>query len=231
MTKKKGIPPLAIVGVGCLVLVIVAAIAFTVLLKRGVDYVKDVAENPAKLAEFAVKGDPNLEFLSSDDAKKTITFRDKRSGKESTISWDKVMEGKITVETDGQTTTVDGQGGTAITKGPDGTSTVGLGGLEKLPKWFEMPEGLSNWKSSTHTEKANGQVSGFIIGQSARPMNELVTAFEESLAAAGFQRQSKSEISDRVVLFYDAREKKRSLHITILRQKGKIAVTIGYGQK
>jgi len=85
--KKKGLPPIAWVGIGCGGLLLIVAIVVTILIGKGVKMAKEFAEelekNPGKaLVETTVKFHPDIEMVSQDDLKGEATIRVKSSGKE-----------------------------------------------------------------------------------------------------------------------------------------------------
>jgi hypothetical protein len=229
--KKKGIPAMAFVGGGCLIIIILAAVAVGMLVKKGKEWLKDPAR---KVAELAIKKDPNLELVKSDDRSKTITYRDKRTGEETTVNWDQIAAGKITVKSAEGTTSMEFKDGKATIVGQDGKTTIEVGGgPDKLPAWFEVPEGITNWQSAAHQESGAGQVSGFIAGESERAMEELLADVETNLTAAGFTRKAKTELPDGAALQFEHAERKQALAITLVQQadKASVTITIGYEQR
>ncbi len=95
--KKKGLSCMAVGGYGCLVLVIL------VLVAGGIGYVKfgpdlwnmiqEYQKNPEKAAaSLVLKLNPKVEIVSSDDAKRTITFKVKATGETVTATYAAIME-------------------------------------------------------------------------------------------------------------------------------------------
>ena len=115
---KKKTNPLVWILVGCLGLVVISGIIFVALgmfaFNKAKDVIEDVQTNPAKAAaEMMVRMNPDLELVSTDDDAETMTIRDKTTGKETTLNWSDIAEGKLTFETDGESYTVDGNAPTA----------------------------------------------------------------------------------------------------------------------
>src|SRR5262245_18453779 len=83
---------------GCIV---VAACGFFCV-NKAKNFVDKASANPAKTAaEMAVRLNPDLELVSTDDAAETITIQDKKTGKVSTVDWSAIEDGKLKFESDG----------------------------------------------------------------------------------------------------------------------------------
>ena len=234
--KKKGVHPLAWVGIGCLVVAMIGIAIVALLIGKCTAAVKDFTENPEKaaawLAERAIKDDPDYEFVSRDDENRTITYIEKATGKEITVSWDDIRDGKLTVLSGDEKVEIDASGGKVQTTGPDGTTTIGGdAGLKNLPQWFDMPEGIDQWRSAMHREKADGTFAGSVAGRSNKSLAGLQKEFEESLERAGFTREARSETQNHSMLNYRDETKKRTINVTLFAQQGHTGVNVGYEQK
>ena len=98
---------------GCgtlLLLVFIGAVAFTLWMKKKVG---DLQRNPAvATAELLVRANPELEVVSTDYAKGTITLRSKKSGETLTMDANEVKQGRFTFK--------DGKGGEVRFQAPEG---------------------------------------------------------------------------------------------------------------
>ena len=232
--KKSAGGPIAIVlGLGCLGLLVVGVIVVAVLIMKAKKVVEDFADDPAgTVAEMIVKRDPNYEFISSDKKKRTITYREKKTGKTTTISWDNMEEGKFTVTSGDDKTSVNIGEGKATVETPEGTTTLGVGGgLEKFPKWFELPPGTGGWRTGVRQDKDNGQFTGSMVGESAQPVAELAEAFRKNVTAAGFTEKRSTDSASHAVLYFEDEGGKRTVSVTLFAQEGKTGVSVGYEQK
>ncbi len=101
---KKGLSGLAIAGIGCGIIILVAIIAIFGLGMWGISKVKEVAgddwqKNPVKAGMMiALKMNPNIEIVSTDDAKGEVTIKDKKSGETITMSYEDAAKGKIQIK-------------------------------------------------------------------------------------------------------------------------------------
>src|SRR5436305_3852591 len=141
---KKGMSPLAWIGIGCAVVIVLGIMAFGVLgffAKRALDKVKD---NPGMAAaELAVRANPDLELVSSDPKTNTLTVKNKKSGETVTFSGEDAKNGRFTVKTDKGTASFDASGskdggGTLKVNDEKGQTTTfqsGAAAVKNLPSW------------------------------------------------------------------------------------------------
>ncbi len=88
--KKKGLGPLAWIGIGCGALVVIVAVALVVVGLIAAKKIKDVAgdfkDNPEMAAaRLIVKMNPELEEVSADEQAATITVRHTKTGEVVTL--------------------------------------------------------------------------------------------------------------------------------------------------
>ncbi|NNC90712.1 MAG: hypothetical protein HKN82_19820 [Akkermansiaceae bacterium] len=235
---KKGLPPLAWAGIGCGGLLLVGVIGVSLLVgmcqrkfEQFADDMSDPATAAATVAETAIKLNPDLQLVKSDRDAGTITFREKKTGKETTVSYDDVAEGRLTVETEEGTTTIEGGEGGIRTETPDGVTTIGRGGAENLPNWFEVPAEVGKWQSIMRQE-SGGKVSGMMQGETTEEAPAVIDAFSKNLEAAGFVRQARTEVGPSVTVSYEKEgPPPRTINVTAIPQDGKIMVRLTYNQQ
>lgn len=200
-TPKKGLSGLAIAGIGCGGLVVLAIIAIFVLAGKACTKINEVAgdfqKNPAKAAAMlALKFNPEVEVVSTDDTKNEITIRTKKDGKTMTMSFEDVAKGKFTMtDSEGKTVTIDGsnaaKGGGIVMKGPDGESVIGGISSNPPPAWVPAYPGLTVQQGGLTTEQA-GKVTGMSLAQSADPAAKVKEFYEAKLKEAGFKTETIS---------------------------------------
>ena len=101
-------------------------------------------------ALFALKANRDVEILKTDDAKGEVTYRDKKSGEQVTISFDDLAQGKFNMKVKnakGEETTIgtatDGGGGLTV-KGPDGKVTFSADAAGSAPPaWVAVYPGAT----------------------------------------------------------------------------------------
>lgn len=167
-------PAIAWVGIGCGGLLLVAIIAGIVLFYKMADTFKEFAANPEKAgAEMMVSLNPDLEMVSQDDEKGEMTIRTK-DGKEMTLSYKDIAEGKLVM--------TDAEGNETV---------IGSGDLSQVPAWVPKAADLSEGLSTFHSA-AGGQVSGQFSGKSAQTAEELKAFFEDAASGQGMTSSSTS---------------------------------------
>ena len=238
--SKKGLSGLAIAGIGCLSIVALTGLAGILLINRGCQKVKEIAAesggNPTKLmAKLAVAANPDLEIVSTDDAKGEMTLRDKKSGKSITMPLNDLAQGKITVqEADGKTTTVDvaetGSGGKMTIEGPDGKTVISSGTqASSLPSWIPAYPGASPNEGgfSNETPEGSAGTQSFSTSDSVEKVKQF---YAEKLKAAGFETSVNSIESDGrlTATLSAAKGEKTSANVLVLTEDGKTVVTFSY---
>jgi hypothetical protein len=234
---KKGFHPLAWVGLGCGAMLIIGILGGALLIgwcQRAVEAHSGELSDPesaaAMVAEMAIRSNPDLELVSSDRESGTVTFRDKDSGTETTVTYDDALEGKFTVRTDDGVTVIDGSNGGIRTETPSGVATFGRGGIENLPDWFEVPEGVTKWQSIMHQE-TGGKVSGMLRGETGEKLAVVIDAFIAHLETAGFKQASRADLGATITIVYRMEaEVPRTITVQATSQGGKRFVQLEYDQ-
>jgi hypothetical protein len=188
---KKGMSPLAWVGIGCGVIIIIGIIvvgAGAWFAKKKFDQYKD---NPAMAAaEIAVRANPDLKLVSSDPKTSTITVKDKKTGEVTTFSAEDAKNGRWSVKTDKGTATFDanGQNGGTLKvtdeKGQEQVSTFGgTATPQNLPSWVPAyPAG--SVQGTMDTTGPDGRSAAFSVSTADGP-EKVIDWYEEQLKAAG----------------------------------------------
>ena len=197
---KKKTNPLVWVLVGCLGLFVIGGIIFAAatffIAKKAKDVLEDVAENPVKAAaEMMVRMNPDLELVSTDDEAETMTVRDKTTGKTSTLNWSDISEGKFSIETDGQTYTVDGTGaadGSISVQDESGQETMSFGaGAGEVPDWFPKYHNAVEINVLVNANQ-NGQQSTIWTFQTPDAVTDVLTFYETQLKGTGWEVTTSS---------------------------------------
>lgn len=174
---KNGMPAIAWVGIGCggLLLLAMAAGIFAFFFAK--KKIEEFAANPEKsAAELMVSMNPEMEKVSQDDGKGTMTIRMK-DGEEMTLSYKDIAEGRIVVtDKDGNTT------------------RIGSADLSQVPAWVPRVPDLTDGVSVFHSE-AGDQIMGQFSAKSPRSAEELRTFFEGEASSLGLTSSSHSSLN------------------------------------
>ena len=237
-TKKKGLSPLAWVGIGCGVLILIAFVVMSAGLWFGGKMVKNVVEdledNPAKtIAKGIVMANPELELVETDDDAGTITIRVKETGEVATFDYSQIQEGKLSFESsEGKMTfdtSGDEEGAIFTVESDEGTATWGAG---QKPEWIPDYPGAEEVQVAYIQEM--GETSGGAFSFSTADSAADVLAFySQELEAAGFAVQentstSGGEIQSAILIAKDeAGNRYAQITVTPTAEATQVAVTFG----
>lgn len=238
-TKKKGLSPLAWIGIGCGVLILIAFFVMSAGLWFGGRMVKNVAEDfqedPARsAAELIVKMNPNLELVETDKDEGTITVREKDTGEVATFDYSQIQEGKLSFESAEGKMTFNAQGaaeeGGIITMETDeGTATWGAGEAADWVPEYPNAEELQVLFSQDMSEGSGGAVS-FSTKDSPK---DVLAFFTNELQSDGFtvRENTSMESGEMVTAILAATDEstQRQAQITVTPEAGVVRVVISYG--
>jgi hypothetical protein len=182
-------------GIFVLGCVVVGACSFF-FVNRAKNFVEEASANPAKAAaEMAVRLNPDLELVSTDDAAETITIRDKKTGKVSTVDWSAIEDGKLTFESDGETYTVDGSeaaDGRIAVQNENGEETMTFGaGAGDLPDWFPAYHNAEATNVLVNANQ-NGQQSTIWTFTTVDGVTDVLSFYETQLEGSGWEVTTNS---------------------------------------
>lgn len=147
--EKKGLSPIAWVAIGCGVLLLLGVIAITAgvgfLGFKAKQFGEEMSEKPVETAaKLYARINPEIEYVSSDEASRTMTFRNVETGEEITIDAEDIEDGTIRWTQGDEEMEISSQegedGGTVTVRKGDEVSTFGKtgAGAESLPDWVPV---------------------------------------------------------------------------------------------
>jgi len=164
--RKKGLPTMAWVGIGCGGIAILGIIVVAVVVFWGMKTVGRMASNPGKTAaEMMLKVNPDIEKVSENESTGEVTIRVKKTGEQVTLKYDELASGRISV------------------KDADGKVTqLGGGDLSRVPDWVPHYPGATEEVSVFQSEASGGDLSGMFTAKT-NDSSEIVEKFFELEAA------------------------------------------------
>lgn len=200
---KKGLSPLAWIGIGCGALAVLAVIGFSVMLVAGGWFIKKQAEkiekNPMVVAEWFLRANPDLEVVSTDEDAGTITVKNVKTGEVVTLNAKDIKEGRLEVKTEDGTAVFDASAkdGTIKVTDEKGSQAVTLqaGGdaPKNLPSWLPVyPGGTVQGTFDTNT--AEGRSVSFTI-VTPDTGDKVLSFYESRLKEAGLKVDSTTTAS------------------------------------
>lgn len=241
-TTKKGLSTGAKVAIGCGAVVVLGVIALMLVLGWGVSKAKDLAEkyegNPAgAAAEMVVRAHPDLDFISSDPDAGTVTFKNKRTGEEATMSFEDISEGRFSITTDEGEFSIDasdaGEGGGITFTGPDGETRIGASAsLEGVPDWAPVYPGATGTQG-TYTTQTDDGVSGMVNQTTGDSVQQVVEHYEAWFTDNGWTVSNKTSYSSGDAVFGGVTGELdgRTVNIGATAQGGETSVSINYNGK
>ncbi|HEX6898233.1 MAG TPA: hypothetical protein VF789_00900 [Thermoanaerobaculia bacterium] len=224
---RKGLGPLAWVGIGCGVLLVIGMVLVAAggwFAKKQID---KFADNPGfAAAELAVRANPDLEVVNSDREKNTLTVRNKKTGEVLTFNGEDLKDGKLTV-TNEKGETVDfsaSQEGVKITNEKGEVSTFGAteGGPKNLPSWVPVYPGGTVQGTMDSTTGEGRTVIFTVSSQDA--VDTVATFYEGKLKEAGITVEkttmSSSDQSSTTMLGGKSADGKREASVMVSATPG-----------
>jgi hypothetical protein len=227
---------------GCLGLIFVGGLVTAGVVWWGVRKAKQVVDpglasrNPAlAAAKMIATLNPDLDIVSMDESRGTITIRDKKQNKTVTFNAEDVKNGKFSFETDEGKTEIQtggsGQDATVRIKGPDGEMT--MGGNVKLPAWLPAYPGAEATGSFGVQTTAEGQ-GGTVVFKTSDSVEKVTAFYQSALKGAGLTVTWNSmRTSDSQVVTLAGRDpsEKREAGVTIAVQDGATQVSLTFQSK
>ena len=200
-TKKKGLSGLAWAGIGCGAVLIIGVIVVGLLVGYCNRAVADFKDNPErKVAEFVINASSEYETVSHDDNAKTMTIKEKKTGKEMTMSYKDISEGKF-----------------AMTDSEGKTLEIGTVKLEDLPKWVPVPAGAT--VTSGFQSAENGKASGVVVFGTTQTPQEVADFFKTSTDGWSSSTMKSGNLTIGDVQQYNFERSSATQEIHVMSQK------------
>ena len=240
---RKGLHPLAWVAIGCFAVLLVLGIGFVATTWWAANKIKSFAEKAQsdpdyalrKAAEWAVKMNPEVDLVSTDEAAGTMTIREKKSGKETTISFKDASEGKFSITTaEGEKVGVDfsgtANGGQMKVDTGKGTATFGVGAdSSKLPDWVPIYPGAT--VEGQGSMEMGATRHGTFTMKSDDAAAAMIDYYKSKMAALGLQVQTLSMDSGGTQgSMLNGTSEKRNLSVTIGTDAGRTTAQVVYSE-
>ncbi len=235
---QKGSGPLKWILIGCGGLVVFVAIVITGMCWWGAHKIKNYAEmaqkNPAvAVAKLMVAANPDLEIVSQDDEKGTLTIHNKKTGEEITMNADDIKQGRLKFKNEkGEEVTFEGsseKGKEGLTvKSKEGIVTIG-GGTQPRPSW--VPSYPGSAPVNTYSRTSETGIVGSFSFQTDDPSDKVLDYFENELKTSGFTVE-KAKMSGGAIAIGSLHAKrddgKRMVNISIVPIGNVSQVTVQY---
>lgn len=220
--KKKGLPTLAWVGLGCLALILIGALTcvggvafFGNKAKNFVEkQAKEAEENPVAFAgKMYAAVNPDIEFVSADESSEMITLRNKKTGETVTINYADIKDGRVSVDTG------------------NGKVTFGAGTDNDLPEWVPSYPGAS--VTGNFSGNSGNSLGGTVTLETSDSAQDVFDFYRSQLEAGGYKISTQSfsagEQSTKIVTG-NLDDPKRTFTATVTSNDGKTGVLLAYSE-
>lgn len=159
---------------------------------------------------------PDMEVVRTDDGAGTITLRNKRTGKETTITFDQARSGRFSMHTE------DDNGKMA---------SVEFGGsASKPPSWVpDYPGSHPNYSIRGSSE--NGGEGGNFTFTTDDPRDKVLSFYQDKIRDLGMEMKVSTTTAEGGMLVASADGDERSLTVVVGGHPGQTTVNVTYGRK
>jgi GYF domain 2 len=212
---------------GLLTIVLVGCVVSVLWMKKKV---ANLQSNPAvATAELMVRANPELEVVSTDYTKGTITMRNKKTGETLTMDANQAKEGRFTFKdekgSEMRFNASERGSGTMQVQGPEGQVSFGAGTKVQAPAWMPTYPGAPMEGVMSATGKDG--MSGTVVQKTTDSPTQVIEAFEKAFKAGGFTVGTVRTPEGGMVIG-DQKAMKRHVMATIGTDRGQTVVTITY---
>jgi hypothetical protein len=176
--------------------------------------------NPgAVIAKLITAGNPNIEIVNTDNGAGTVTIRDRRTGKESTVTFDQARNGRFSI------TANDDHGGNA---------TVQFGGaVNDLPSWVPKYPGAVNTGvfSAKGTDNNGKGEGGSFTFTTSDPPRKVLDFYRDKVGELGLKVNLNTDTGSGGMIVAAEEDEKRTLMAVANASGASTTVSITYGEK
>ncbi|HEY2018267.1 MAG TPA: hypothetical protein VGH38_32400 [Bryobacteraceae bacterium] len=169
-------------------------------------------------AKLITAMNPDAEVVRTDEGAGTITVRDRKSGKETTLSFDDARNGKFNMKIHGD----------------DGNATVEIGGAgSKLPSWVpaypgSTAQGTFSMKGSSNDGAGEG---GNFTFTTPDPADKVMSFYQDKAKEMGMKANLTTNSQDGGMLIVADEERQRTLTIVVAKGSPDTTVNLTYAVK
>ena len=229
---------------GCGTVLLIGAVAAAVIaylaVRKGQEVVADMDRNPAMAAaKLAVAMNPDLETVSVNEAKGTITIKDRKTGKIVTVNFDDVKNGKVVIKGEGdENVTIEAKGsegsGSLEVKSDKGSVRIGAGSsADDMPNWLPSYPGAK--AEGTYSMRGKDGSAGSFAFTTTDSVDQVISFYETELKDEDLKvsvtTSKQSGISAGGVVTGEDKSNHRTAVITVAAKPGGTQVSVTFTTK
>jgi hypothetical protein len=231
--EKKGLSPLAWIGIGCLGLLVIGGIVATVIAVFVVGKVKEAAEDPvAATAKLLAAANPDIELVSADKESRTVVFRDLKTGEELTFNYDDIENGKVSFSSGSGTAELEvesGDEGGLTVKTSEGTATFGAGEASDIPAWVPVFSGAT--PEGSFSAEGGGQSTGTFSFTANASVEQILGFYDDEAEELGLEVQSRTTTAEGAMWIAGTSDESRGLTVMTSKGDGGTEVVVTFTEK
>ncbi len=180
-----------------------------------------IAKNPgAVIAKLVTAGNPNIEVINTDNGAGTITFRDKSTGKTSTITFDQAKNGQFSISAN------DDKGGAAVMK-------FGAGANIDLPSWVPKYPGATSTGgfSAKGTDNNGNGVGGTFSFTTSDPSQKVLDWYKDQAGALSLKVNMNTTTPTGGMIIAANEGEKQTLTVIANTEGSQTTVNVSYAEK
>jgi hypothetical protein len=174
-----------------------------------------LSSNPAyAVAKMAATMNPDTETVSTDDSSGTITVRDKKTGKTTTLKFDPDKKTMVVTDENGKEATVkvNGDKGAVEVQSSEGTMKFGGAGSAQMPGWMPVYPGSSPTGTFSSQTKDGSQSTFTFKTQDAAA--KVMSYYQDQLKSVGFSINMATNTPQGGMVMAEDSGKTRSVMLT-----------------
>ncbi len=236
--EKKGLSPWVWLGIGCVGILVISGVAFSIagyfLYGKAKEVAQGFEDDPvAATASLFAAANPEIELVDADKDERLVTFRNSETGEEYTLDYDDVEEGRFSFTSGDETASIefnteDGdEGGLTITT-DDGRTTYGAGASEQ-PDWVPIYPGTTPQGAyASETPEMNAGAYTFETGDG---LDDVLNFYASALEADGFTIQNRTTTPAGALVTATTSGESRSVTLTASVDDGKVEAMVNFTEK
>lgn len=235
---KKGLSPWVWLGIGCVGLLVISGVAFSLagyfIYGKAKEVAREMEDDPvAMTARVIAAANPDIELVEADKENRIVTFRNTETGEEFVLNYEDVEEGRFELTSGDETTSLDfrtegesGGGMTITTK--DGQTTYGAGASEQ-PEWVPIYPGTQ--PQGTYASETPEMRAGAYTFETGDGLDDVLAFYTSALEANGFTIQNRTTTPEGALVVATTSGETRSMTLTASVDGATVTAMLNFTEK
>ncbi len=203
--KPQGTHPLVWVAVGCAAVIVLSGLALVTagyfVYNKTKNAFESMEENPVVAAsKLIAAANPEIEVVDADEENRVVTFRNTETGKEYTIDFEDIEQGRVNFFSDDGSLSLhveageDNPGSLTVTTDEGTTKFGAVARPEDLPSWLPVYPGTT--PVAHYTSETTEERSGAYTIETGDDLEDVIDYYVTELEKKGFAIENRFTSSD-----------------------------------